>query len=251
MVSALLKRALAIAFALLTITLTAGLSPQAAARPRPPQAEPPPTPSLGDVEIIAEVARLHSRPGPLTDVNAAEPPSGGLVHVVGPGETLQSIALDYRLEPGDVLDANGLRTAGQVRPGLPLRLPGAKPLTSAPLVKGGQITYRASEEDHFPWGWCTWYVAQRRDVPWRGDARTWFASARALGWPTGQTPQAGAMMVTNESYAYGHVAYVEKVYPDGSWLVSEMNYDRWGAVDFRTIRPSQVPKQVPLIGFIY
>lgn len=218
---------------------------------RAPQAQPPPTPGPGDVAIAAEVARLHSRAGALSGINPAEEPAGGLVHVVGPGETLQSISLDYRLKPTEVLDANGLRAPGQVRPGLPLRLPGAKPLSSAPLAKGGQITYRASDEDHFPWGWCTWYVAQRRDVPWNGDARTWFASARALGWPTGQVPQAGAMMITNEGYWYGHVAYVEKVNSDGSWMVSEMNYERWGAVSFRTIRPSQVPRQVPLIGFIY
>ena len=251
MVSALSKRALAGACALVVIALTAGLSPPAAARSRVPQSEPPPTPGPSDAAIAAELAHVHAHPGPLSDVDASAPPTGGVVHVVGPGETLQSIALEYRISAADILDDNGLRRAGQVRTGMPLRLPGVKPLSSAPLVSGGQITYRASDEDHFPWGWCTWYVAQRRDVPWNGDARTWFASAKARGWPTGQATQAGAIMVTNESYWYGHVAYVEKVNADGSWLVSEMNYERWGAVSFRTIRPSQFPKQVPLIGFIY
>lgn len=149
-----------------------------------------------------------------------------------------------------VLDANNLRRAGEVRPGLPLRLPVAAPLASTPTAGGGRISYRASAEDHFPWGWCTWYVAQRRDVPWHGDAKTWVASARALGWLTGSTPRVGAMMVTNESYSYGHVAYVEKVDPDGSWTVSEMNYAGFGLVDLRIIRPSQA-KQVSVVGFIY
>jgi surface antigen len=37
------------------------------------------------------------------------------------------------------------------------------------------------------------------------------------------------------------------VYGDGSWTVSEMNYQGWGIVDRRRIRPGTVP----LIGFIY
>jgi surface antigen len=43
------------------------------------------------------------------------------------------------------------------------------------------------------------------------------------------------------------VAYVENVYPDGSWQVSEMNFVGFGVTSQRTISPGQVP----LIGFIY
>jgi peptidoglycan DL-endopeptidase LytE len=248
LVRALLTRTLAIACALVTIALTAGLSPQAVSTHRT-QGQPPPTPGPDDVAIATELARIHAHSG--SDPGGPDQASGGLVHIVAAGETLQTIAIEFHVSAKDLLDANDLRRAGQVSTGFPLRIPGAKPLTSAPMAGGGKLTYRASEEDHFPWGWCTWYVAQRRDVPWNGDARTWLASARELGWPTGQTPQVGAIMVTNESYWYGHVTYVEKVNPDGSWLVSEMNYQGFGVVDFRTIRPSQVPKQVPVLGFIY
>lgn len=242
----LLKRALALGLACVTIGLTAGLSPQTMTR-QGATAEAPPTPGPDEMAMREELSRIHSRGGPLGGLNGTEPPSGGLVHIVGPRETLLSIAYDFRIKPDELLDYNALRRPSQVRPGIPLRIPGDKPVTAMSVVGGGSITYRASSEDHFPWGWCTWYVAQRRDVPWSGDARTWYGSAKALGWATGQTPQPGAIMVTNESYWYGHVAYVEQVNLDGSWLVSEMNYAMWGGVDMRTIRPGQVP----LIGFIY
>ena len=246
MVLALLRRALAIACALVTIVLTAGLSPQTVAVHRAP-VEGPPTPGPDDVAISAELARIHARAG--ADPGGPDLVTGGLIHVMGTGETLQTVAAEYHVPAQVILDANALRRAGQVLPGLPIRIPGAKPLSTAPMAGGGKITYRASEEDHFPWGWCTWYVAQRRDVPWRGDAKTWLSSARQMGWPTGQTPQVGAMMVTMESVWYGHVAYVEKVFPDGSFQVSEMNYQAWGIVDLRTIKPSS--RQVPILGFIY
>ena len=89
-------------------------------------------------------------------------------------------------------------------------------------------------------------MATRRYVPWFGDAGQWWPNALAMGYPEGSTPQVGAIMVTRES-AIGHVAYVESVNADGSFVVSEMNYVAWGVIDTRTIHPGQVP----LIGFIY
>ena len=100
--------------------------------------------------------------------------------------------------------------------------------------------------NHFSYGYCTWYVATRRFVPWFGNAIEWWPNARAYGFPEGQSPQVGAIMVTRESW-FGHVAYVEAVNGDGSWTVSEMNFAGWAVVDRRTIRPGQVP----LVGFIY
>lgn len=100
--------------------------------------------------------------------------------------------------------------------------------------------------NHFSYGYCTWYVANRRYVPWFGNAIDWWPNARPYGNAEGQQPQVGAIMVTRES-GYGHVAYVEAVNGDGSWTVSEMNFTGWNQVDRRTIRPGQVP----LVGFIY
>jgi surface antigen len=89
-------------------------------------------------------------------------------------------------------------------------------------------------------------VYNRKPVPWLGNANQWFAQAQAFGWRTGQTPAVGAIMVTYES-GFGHVAYVESVNSDGSWRVSEMNFNAWDVVDFRTIRRGTIP----LAGFIY
>jgi len=100
--------------------------------------------------------------------------------------------------------------------------------------------------NHFSYGYCTWYVANRRYVPWFGNAIDWWPNARPYGYAEGQAPRVGAIMVTRES-GYGHVAYVESVNGDGSWTVSEMNFTGWNQLDTRTIRPGQVP----LVCFIY
>ncbi len=104
----------------------------------------------------------------------------------------------------------------------------------------------SSGPNHFSYGYCTWYVANRRYIPWFGNAIEWWPNARAYGYAEGQAPAVGAVMVTRESGS-GHVAYVESVNPDGSWTVSEMNYVAWGVVSRRTIHYGQVP----LVGFIY
>jgi surface antigen len=100
--------------------------------------------------------------------------------------------------------------------------------------------------NRFAYGYCTWYVANRRYIPWLGNAIDWWPNARPYGYAEGQAPRVGAVMVTRES-GYGHVAYVEAVNGDGSWTVSEMNFIGWNQVSRRTIRPGQVS----LVGFIY
>ena len=114
-----------------------------------------------------------------------------------------------------------------------------RPFADRPPVSGGG--------GHFSFGWCTWYVSTRRYVPWMGNAIEWFRNAAAMGFPEGQAPRPGAIMVTRES-GWGHVAYVESVDPDGKgWTVSEMNFRGFGVVSSRHIKAGQVP----LVGFIY
>jgi surface antigen len=108
-------------------------------------------------------------------------------------------------------------------------------------VSGGPVG------NHFPGGYCTWYVASRRDIPWFGNAIDWWQNAQPYGYAEGSQPQVGSIMVTRESVVYGHVAYVESVNKDGSWTISEMNFVGWNVKSLRTIRPGQVP----LVGFIY
>lgn len=109
---------------------------------------------------------------------------------------------------------------------------------AAPPAPGGA-------RGNFPRGYCTWYVSTRRYIPWSGNAGAWFAAAKALGFPVGDTPRAGAIMVSRESWI-GHVAVVESIEGDG-FTVSEMNFRGFGVVDQRHVRLGHVP----LIGFIY
>jgi len=105
----------------------------------------------------------------------------------------------------------------------------------------------------FSYGYCTWWVAHKRPVPWRGNAYQWWWNARAFGFAEGPTPRAGSIMVMgiSGSSPQGHVAYVESVNPNGSFLVSEMNWwgvpgGGWNRVDYRTVTSIQ-----DVLGFIY
>ncbi|HCM51750.1 TPA: hypothetical protein DIS56_01300 [Candidatus Saccharibacteria bacterium] len=60
----------------------------------------------------------------------------------------------------------------------------------------------------------------------RGNANQWDDNARAAGIPVDGSPQVGDVAVSNAGY-YGHTAYVEAVYDDGTILVSQFNVD-WG-----------------------
>lgn len=105
----------------------------------------------------------------------------------------------------------------------------------------------------FTYGYCTWWVANKRYVPWRGNAPQWWWNARPFGFAEGSAPRVGAIMVMGYSAAspQGHVAYVESVNPNGSFLVSEMNWwgvpgGGWGRVDYRTVSSLS-----GVLGFIY
>lgn len=85
----------------------------------------------------------------------------------------------------------------------------------------------------FPYGQCTWLLAEKRCVPWRGNAGTWAYQAQSYGYEIGYIPRVGAILVTQEGF-YGHVSYVEIV-NETSIVVSEMNYVGWGIVNYRTL----------------
>jgi surface antigen len=125
-----------------------------------------------------------------------------------------------------------------VRPPAPPPAPGGPPPPGAIVDPPGS--------NHFAYGYCTWYVANRRNVPWFGNAIEWWPNAPPYGYAEGGSPVVGAIMVTRES-GWGHVAYVESVSGDGSWTVSEMNFAGWNVVSRRTLRPGQAP----VVGFIY
>ncbi|HEU5029476.1 MAG TPA: CHAP domain-containing protein [Spirillospora sp.] len=79
---------------------------------------------------------------------------------------------------------------------------------------------------------AAWRIASRLGVPnfsnsWKttwGNAGTWDDAARRVGVTVNKTPSVGAIAV-NDVHKVGHVAYVNKVYSDGSFDVEEYNWN--------------------------
>lgn len=202
----------------------------------------------------------------ITDIDNVKPgtkltiPSAvGVLHTVKSGETIKGIASRYSASAAQIESYNNIideeLVAGMkimVPDGVGPELP--KPEPQQDNYNTGNTQYASvpsyvsssSGPNRFPWGYCTWWVASKRYIPWNGNAWQWYGNARAYGVATGGTPVPGAVMVTWESYV-GHVAYVESV-NGSSFTVSEMNYAGYGRVSRRTISS---PGAVSLIGFIY
>jgi len=185
------------------------------------------------------------------------PPVDGVLLKVQQGDTIESLASRYHSSAGTIIEFNAIRDPEHLTSGTQVMIPdgvgsaaaasaGSASSSGSSASSAGSAPVRPSSgPNHFPWGWCTWYVASRRYVPWNGDAHSWYANAQAYGYPVGRTPRPGAIMVTWESW-WGHVAYVESV-SGGCWTVSEMNYVGFGRTSYRHICPGQVS----LIGFVY
>ncbi|VLU68700.1 CHAP domain containing protein [Streptococcus pneumoniae] len=92
----------------------------------------------------------------------------------------------------------------------------------------------------YAYGQCTWGVAARINqlglklkgrtgekisiINTMGNGQDWVGTAARLGGETGKLPKAGAI-ISFAGGQYGHVGFVEKVCPDGSFLISETNYN--------------------------
>jgi surface antigen/LysM repeat protein len=204
-------------------------------------------------------------------------PVSGVQYVIKTGDNIDSVATKFKAEKDKIIAFNSLPADGSLDVGKEITIPDGQADTPAPTtptpapttttpgtsiigkrqyanatggtpeVSSGTTLGGTPGAGHrFPYGYCTWYVAQKRNVPWSGNAGTWIYHAKAGGYATGRTPKAGSIMVTTENRYYGHVAYVEKV-SGGSITVSEMNYTGFGKVDHRVLSASD-----PAIkGFIY
>jgi surface antigen len=192
-------------------------------------------------------------------------PITGVKHVVKADETLKKIADKYKADMERIIAFNELPADGRIKEGEEIIIPGGQieqPVTtpgallqersyySSDVVRddsrGPSIIDRNPKGGHiFPYGYCTWYVASKKYVPWGGNAGTWLYNARAYGVKTGKTPKKGAIIVTNESW-YGHVGIVTKVSGD-KVTISEMNYKGFGVVSSRTISS----KSRVIKGYIY
>lgn len=202
-------------------------------------------------------------------------PTSGKTERVDEGETLDQIASKHEVDTKDIIAFNKLSGASDVQVADILVIPDAKreiPTRPEPEPEPERaIAYARDDASHsndsaasysysdtgktvssgsntnaFPYGWCTWYVASKKNVTWMGNAGEWLGNAASQGYATGRVPAVGSIMVTSESW-WGHVAYVEAV--NGNMVtVSEMNYAGWGVVSTRTI---DVTRFGSLKGFIY
>ena len=191
-------------------------------------------------------------------------PVAGLSYAVKSGDTIESIAAEFKAEKEKIIAFNTLPANGEIEVGEVIIIPGGKKEEAVPspssVASGNTLERRqyatpaggaatdissgfrklegkAGKGNRFPYGYCTWYVAQKRYIPWRGNAGAWLYNAKALGYKTGRTPAVGAIVVTTENRFYGHVALVEKV-SGGTITVSEMNYVGWGKTDRRVLSAS-------------
>lgn len=188
-------------------------------------------------------------------------PVSGILYTVKDGDTIASVAEKFSIDEDQLIGQNNLY--GEViTSGMQIVLPDAEipePPKPEPTTTTNNSVDNSNDSNpgisyvktstgpnHFPYGWCTWWVAQKRYVPWSGNAWQWYGNAQAYGRPEGQAPVPGAVMVTWES-GYGHVAYVESA-SGNTFTVSEMNYQGFGIVSTRTI---SVGDGTPIIGFIY
>lgn len=195
-------------------------------------------------------------------------PDSGLNYTVRRGDNIDDIAKKFKAEKDRIIASNNLKANGEIEDGQDLFIPDgqkdepqSKPTApqgiSTPGSAIAQRPYQSFESSGktlsgpsgkghgFPYGYCTWYVASRKYIPWGGNAGTWLYHAKAAGYSTGKTPRSGAIMVSSESY-YGHVAIVEKV-SGSSFTVSEMNYAGFAKKSTRVIAASSRV----IRGFIY
>lgn len=207
-------------------------------------------------EITSETVRLSNN----LDGDTVDPgsklwisPINGIIYQVKDGDTPSSIAAKYRANKDEVIAFNDGELGG-FKPGERIVIPdGLSPISSeynyysagnpAGFAFGDSPDYGGV--NGYDYGWCTWHAANRRMEIGRpipnnmGNAISWLGVARAMGLETGSEPREGAVVYHLDIGGWGHVAFVEKVNPDGSIKVSDMNYPIWGQVTYRKVEPSQ------------
>lgn len=166
----------------------------------------------------------------------AIPPVNGIIYTVKTGDTVDGLASKYRANKDQIIVVNDIELTG-LAVGQQILIPnGQQPAAPAAapayagggFAAGGSIAAAYGPYNGYDYGFCTWYVANRRAevgnaIPQNlGNASTWDDRAAAMGLLVNKTPTVGAAVVTSQRGA-GHVAFVEAVNADGSIWMSEMN----------------------------
>jgi surface antigen len=156
------------------------------------------------------------------------PPIEGLVYDVVSGDSVESLAQEYRTSADKIVAFNDTEITG-LQPGSQIVIPGGSIIASA--ANNYTYSFFASYGfNSYAPGNCTWHTANKwaslgKSLPQNlGNAATWVSRAKIAGLETGKIPRIHAAVQTSTG-GYGHVGFVEEVYPDGSMRMSEMNYN--------------------------
>lgn len=180
-------------------------------------------------------------------------PINGIVYKVKSGDTPASVASKFRANKDELIAFNDAELTNSFKVGEMIVIPdGLNPISpeynyyssNNPIGFAFGDSPDYSGPNGYDYGWCTWHAANRRMEIGRpipnnmGNAISWLGVARAMGLETGEQPREGAVVYHLDIGGWGHVAFVEKINPDGSIKVSDMNYPIWGQVTYRTVKPS-------------
>lgn len=120
--------------------------------------------------------------------------------------------------------------------------------------------------DAFPLGQCTYWASYEYHaltgiwVPWSGDAYSWANNAQNAGWVVSSTPPTNQPSIVvlqpgvqGADPSLGHVGVVEGVNPDGSVIMSSMNWHGGSTMlNYQGYPVNEVPiKPGPGVGFAY
>jgi N-acetylmuramoyl-L-alanine amidase len=183
------------------------------------------------------------------------PGTTGVVYTVKAGDTTATLSDKYKADSDRIVTYNDLEISG-LRPGAQIVIPGGiLPANERPGYVAPSSRYNAGITissvratvfggNGYAYGYCTWYAYNRRAEIGRpigsnwGNAVTWASYARSGGFRVDKSPAPGAII--QNGGGYGHVGVVERVNPDGSLLVSDMNYRAWNVISTREVPASQV-----------
>jgi surface antigen len=165
------------------------------------------------------------------------PPSQGIVYTVKAGDTPDTLASKYKASKEEIIATNDAEIT-PIKIGDRILIPNGtqpSPVVNTRVVNAGFGWGGATYGNNtYTFGYCTWYVANKIQVPnnW-GNANTWDNRAAMSGWVVSSIPRAGSIGQTDRG-SEGHVAYVEAVSDDGTMIkYSDMNgLAGWGRAGY-------------------
>lgn len=86
---------------------------------------------------------------------------------------------------------------------------------------------------------------------WPGNAKDWLRFSKEQGYETGMTPKLGAVACWDRKGGLGHVANVEKINADGSWVSSESGLNTSPYWFSKTYNAKSYRSGYTFLGFIY